>query len=74
MYSHLRLAAAAAVLSVVLTAVGCGNDLVVGGMLLPTAVPTPTITAGACLGSGAGCTLDTDCCSGVCDTTLFTCL
>ena len=52
------------VLAVMSTAVGCGNDLVVSGML-PSATVVPTGTPG-CLQTGSACTLSTDCCSGQC--------
>jgi hypothetical protein len=48
--------------------VGCGGeDLVLSGMLNPTATPAPTATpGGTCLGTGQICTFASNCCSGVC--------
>jgi len=75
MYVRLCLAAAMAALCITLAGLGCGgDDLVVGGMLLPTAVPAPTDTPGACLDPGFSCSVNRDCCSLVCDATSFTCL
>ena len=71
---RIHLAAALAALCIVLSAVGCGDDLVIGGMLLPTATPQPTETPGACSGGGVSCNSNADCCSLVCDATSFTCL
>ena len=74
MGTELRWTALAAVLCGILALTACGaEDLVLAGTPL---VPTPTPTGTACLSSGAGCTLDTDCCSGSCitlDGVNFTC-
>ena len=65
MWKALRLAGSIAVLSALLSFVGCGgNDLVLGGMPLPV-TPTPT-PGGTCLQTGDTCVLSSDCCSGQC--------
>jgi hypothetical protein len=58
-----------------LLAAGCGGEDLVFPGEIPTAVveATPTV---ACIATGGACTLDSDCCSGVCqsaDGMNFTC-
>jgi hypothetical protein len=63
-----KLVTAAVVVWLAVPLAGCGGqDLVIGGPGLPTAVPTsgtPTPTCGA---TGDPCTFGTDCCSGACN-------
>jgi len=65
MWTRVQLAGALAVFGLLVAFVGCGNDLVVGGMIpiTPTAAATETPT---CVASGEGCSVSSDCCSGIC--------
>ena len=60
-----RLVTLAAALCATVTLAGCGQDLVIGGELVPTAAPSPTTTPG-CILAGSECTLSSDCCSNSC--------
>jgi insecticidal peptide len=66
-----RLVAALIVLAVGAGAVGCGgNDLVVGGTVRPTVLPTGT----TCLPRDARCTTPAECCSGLCQAAVCSCV
>ena len=65
MKTRLQLVTLAAAISAAVTMAGCGQDLVIGGELLPTAAPSPTTTPG-CIVAGSECTLSSDCCSNSC--------
>jgi hypothetical protein len=64
----IELVVAIALLGAVLTAVSCGGpDLQVGGTIpLLTLTPVGTTTPG-CLTAGDSCTVNADCCGGLCD-------